>query len=489
MKLRALLAVIAAATATLLGGAAAKADPLPTEVNDNFDAVVDQHYYDSAQPTPPPCGATCQALGATENQAGQTGSPRLGELHRQLRASRIRTGIMPVLRRSHHVLLAAETFRLGWRIGSGIRAQFIDAEVPQRPPAPASVTGIRLVPCDKRPPRTCANRDDLEISGPGWYLEWQINNGNWEYGQTVYDGLFHPDPSCWLPPNSPNAFPGAIRGLGIQTGVTWPGSRYGTCNGGVPYEGSFYSRAITSNAPGADENAIFGQNGPAQDYNGQPYDQHADVPADPGRGVVDERLRQELESGRYPDLMDLYAYAFGTPGACDPIERFVCNPTTTFSEADQERCDLGDGGSREDPDTGRTNQRNHPDLYVRHQAFQRRREGGQPDDMVETELKKGRTSPPVKGTRNWGGWGWRHIHAKHGWTEADVNATRDALKSAPIRQIEKGEERALVYKGDTYDQEGARCQRWVIVADRERDDEEPEPPQIVTSYGRTLALL
>jgi hypothetical protein len=230
----------------------------------------------------------------------------------------------------------------------------------------------------------------------------------------------------------------------------------------------------------APEDALSAK-GPIDDYSTQPYDYQTAAPPDPGVATVTDRIRSELESDNYPTLNQKYEYELGTPNACDPVEPFVCNPPERTSVEDQRKCELGDRGTHQDPDPTRTIEKNDPALYERHQTFAAKGiDGGEwfPD------LYKGWTDEHA-GADGWGGWGWRHIDAKHGWRQADIDATAQALQSTPIRQ----DNGALRYVGAQYEQNGALCERWVIVWDTRRDDDEPQPPGIVTSFGRFVAPL
>jgi hypothetical protein len=86
---------------------------------------------------------------------------------------------------------------------------------------------------------------------------------------------------------------------------------------------------------------------------------------------------------------------------------------------------------------------------------------------------------------NWGGWGWRHISAKHGWAPADEAATRDAL-AAPETVIEQSST-SMRYEGAEYQQGGAICQRVVIVEYGVKPGDPPDTPKgIITSYGKFI---
>lgn len=226
--------------------------------------------------------------------------------------------------------------------------------------------------------------------------------------------------------------------------------------------------------------------GPVEDYTGQTYGPWTAPPSDPGLANVKEALRTALESGQLPAAREKLEFELGVAGACDPVEPNVCNDQPDSDREQQKRCDLSPGGLLQDPDPARTRNLGDPALYVTHQAFQRRPVGGAATDRVDTALLKGWTEDIRPSKKEWAGWGWRHIAAKHGWSEADVRATDEALSTEP-QQGATGSA-TLVYKGPQYIQNGARCERWVVVAPTPGNFTPPEPKakEIMTSYGRWL---
>lgn len=93
-----------------------------------------------------------------------------------------------------------------------------------------------------------------------------------------------------------------------------------------------------------------------------------------------------------------------------------------------------------------------------------------------TDLLWGTTSPAPPPTL-WDGYGYRHIAAKHGWSDADERATRDVLLSStptPVNGIDRWRYVGQPYPGA----DGRPCVR--IVGIRSGD---PAAEGIVTSYG------
>jgi hypothetical protein len=89
---------------------------------------------------------------------------------------------------------------------------------------------------------------------------------------------------------------------------------------------------------------------------------------------------------------------------------------------------------------------------------------------------------------DWGGWGYRHIAAKHGWGPEDVDGTLQTLAS-PVTTVQVSASRRRFF-GINYRQRGAFCRRVVVVEyERGTDSEgnpDPEPIHIVTSFGEDL---
>jgi hypothetical protein len=115
----------------------------------------------------------------------------------------------------------------------------------------------------------------------------------------------------------------------------------------------------------------------------------------------------------------------------------------------------------------------------------------EPDPFVTTGRPSGATNAPDPYLRwgesewqggtwdNWDGYGYRHISAKHGWSEADRTATVNAL-ALPFETDPQSATR-MAYKGVEYTKNGAICQRKVIVS---YNDVAPgKPLGIITSFG------
>ena len=84
----------------------------------------------------------------------------------------------------------------------------------------------------------------------------------------------------------------------------------------------------------------------------------------------------------------------------------------------------------------------------------------------------------------WGGWGYRHIYARHGWTSLDVTETAAALATTPLQDV--ADPNTWLYYGPPYaGSEDALCQRFVVVQTATRSGE-PAPKDIITSFSATV---
>jgi hypothetical protein len=466
MRSTGLLLIGAAIVTSLTMVAPASAQqPLPAELGDQIDAIVEQNYRGSPQAEPPNCGTTCQQLWAGETRPGQTGlsgpsgPSDLERLHRDSRSLRIKTKLMPALRVLGTAHLAYESFNVGWRIGSFANNKFLKIGIPPTENYSMALTGQRIA--FRAAGQNLTPYTPSPMPEDGWV---------WEYTGGAYWYSYWQSPDCEPSPHQRQGPSG-----GFET-VTWPTSDV-WCWTAYPerQRRPMFSSYLPENDLAADA--------PVEDYDGQPYGVWTAPPPDPGQSSVRSAIEEALESGEFPTLRNKYEYELGVPGACDPVDPNVCNPPDEATPDKQKRCDLGSKGEQQDPDPGRTTKLGDPALYEAHINFERRPVGGDEDDRVPTALKKGWTRDVRPNKKEWEGWGWRHIAAKHGWSTADEQATADALREAPD-PLSPGDDR-LRYVGDEYDNDGAICERVVVVAPNALTQfNEPAPKEITTSYGR-----
>jgi len=433
----------------------AQGHTLHPKVEAELDKVVELNYRGSAQPVQPACGAVCQELRAAETRPGGWSTPAAEQLSRESRTLRVGTGLSNPLRLATSFWLAATAFDVGYLIGSGVNAKFLRVGLPAKSPD-LSAAPQRLIYADSCSPSSpcpigSIYHDQTTITQPAYIWHWDAAwdspyGANWWDWRSNDSDCQHPSP----PPDAPNVFETVASSS--------------TCLGDPDHAGTTTSAWwYLDDLPATS---------PVQDYAGQPSDfQDWWPPADPGLSTTTTRTRTELESNRYPVLNEKLEYELGVPEVCDPVEPDVCNPPET--DRDQERkCELGEPDNA-DPDDTVSNDQYVAAQYNAVTSFNRRHEtSGQ---LVPTALKVGWTRSTT--TRGWIGWGWRHVAARHGWRPSDIAATADALLKTPF------EDGGWIYLGDQYEQNGAICQRRVVVSPTKTVDDEPSAKEIITSYG------
>jgi hypothetical protein len=195
------------------------------------------------------------------------------------------------------------------------------------------------------------------------------------------------------------------------------------------------------------------------------------APADPGTSTVTSHLQDSLEG----DGQDLHRAWLDYELADDPDPSE--NPLETGippAEDPNNRCRISTPAS--DPDTT-------TDPWTEHDHFLRRDQSG---NMVDTSLYWGQEIPP--GNKPWEGFGYRKLAQKHGWAQQDIDATVAALALAPVGPITTVHHQTRwEYTGPEYTPSGTNyiCARRVVVQ-TSADAGEPQPRQIITSYGRFM---
>jgi hypothetical protein len=449
-KRGALLAAVATVAIFGLSVPQAFAYQLKPEVDNQFDQIVEYNYRGSAITNPPTCEAVCQELRSAETRPGIATSA--SELNTEARGLRVATKLLPELNFGRLALRAAGPVGIALLIGdiTGINSKLLDLIFPGAGDAGNSycLSCTQFVYYYRYP------NPYPDWAGPSYPMQqggvyaWGYSLGSGYLVRQVPDGS---GPACDGDPVIPAEFH-VLNGpsAGLRCSSTPVAAQAGYL---LPSEVNSSSAIL--------------------DYAGQHYDQRLNSPANPGLATTTTRTRSELESDRYPELNTKLEYELGVANVCDPADPNVCNPPNT-DRARQRRCDLGSGGTGMDPMPGIGNALNDVRLYQVKTSFLRATtDGGE----TGTALKYGWTEPaPLP--REWAGWGWRHVQAKHGWTGDDIDATQLALQSPPIP-----DGRSLIYLGPEYPQNGEVCQRRVVVAPAKVSDKEPEPKEIITSYG------
>jgi hypothetical protein len=432
---------------------------LAPEVEAEFQRIVEFNYRGSAQASPPQCGPVCQDLRAAETRPGGWSTPEMQQLNREARTLRVATGLSKAIRLIGGVTLGATAFVVGYLIGGGVNAKFFRVGLPAKSPvltaAPQRLSFFDTCSPTNPCPIGSQYHDRPTITKPAYVWQWNAN-GNSPYGANWWDwrstdaDCNHPAP----PTDAPHVFESVASS---STCIASPTDQTGTTTTAWWYQDDL--KATT----------------PLLDYNGQPSNyQDWWPPTDPGLPTTTTRTRNELESPRYPLLNQKIEFELGVPEACDPIEPEICNQRQT-SQQNHERCNLStpDGS---DPNPNVSTDQYAPAQYAVVTPFTRTTTTG---GEAATALKVGWTRS--SSTKGWIGWGWRHVAAKHGWTQADISATQVALQNFV------GIDGGLIYRGPENVRNGAICQRKVVVAPEKSDDAlEPSPKEIITSHEEYL---
>jgi hypothetical protein len=410
------------------------------------------------------CGTTCSDWWLEEHRPIPN-QPASDQLHRELRTLRIRTRLLPLLRGAGVIGLGIETFEVGFKIGSGLNAKFLKIGVPDPGDTP---------PWSPDAPQQLSFRDrgewiydGLVFPYDGWYWQWLDASGQWSGFWVTAMGAGDAEIGC---PSHvhPRAIPA---GLTEFTGAPHPNcgsySNTGdpTANGGVAHLAATPEDALPARSP-------------IEDYTGQPYEKdlgEPDTAAAPQSAIeLQDRVGQLLASGEVPLLAAWYAHRLEPYNYPDP---------TTLEERDesQRRCDSG--GSYKNR-TGTSNPEPHAPKISSVFATSIRPSGA--PNAPDPYLRWGTTEWKGAYLDRWDGWGWRHIQAKHGWTEGpgptDEGLTRQALAN-PV-STEPAGPTSMVYIGPELEFNGAICQRRVVVQYATQTGDPPDTPKgIITSYG------
>jgi hypothetical protein len=218
--------------------------------------------------------------------------------------------------------------------------------------------------------------------------------------------------------------------------------------------------------------------GPVEDYAGQPYEREtlSWSGAPTTQAQLEERTLQALESGKVGITVDWYEYMLDDHALYpDP---YVTNTSENHA------CDRSSGPTYENPG-------GNADRFAFHLATPfaiTHRPPGHETTAIYLHKGTAHWSPSIDPSAevtvdNWGGWGWRHIQAKHGWSQADLAETEFALTSAePVFNPASGNWRYSVPVDPG--KNGVPCTRNVVV-DFEQNTEmgDPRPRGIVTSFN------
>ncbi len=251
------------------------------------------------------------------NQSLPASNPEVPSLWQQIRGVTIESALSTPMRALGTIGLAAGTFDVGWKIGSGIDAKFLKIGVPEPPPAPPGPITYRL----------------RFITSEGkWLFENNYGRNNW------YPGFFqqrHSD--C-----DPYGVQGAPAGMDeVSVGPLT------NCSIGGP---TITSDVVQYWMP---ENSLA-QPAAIEDYSNQPFDYQSASPVAPTQADAEAQIDQALDKPQYAELRQWLNYQLGSPGETDPLGIGPPNPVwitvpdcagATFSACSQQLRDAGFTGT------------------------------------------------------------------------------------------------------------------------------------------------
>ena len=466
---RAALAVCMASFISMSAGAFADhADAYVVEpvVADNIPTIAQHVARGGAIDVP---GATCGTVCSNwwlEEHRPIPNQPTSDQLHRELRAFRTTgTRVLPLLRTLNTIGLAVGTFELGWKIGEGIRAKWLGIDVPPRGETAGGHCGSRYGVSLKFYP-----------AGSDLLFGAKTDEDGWVWGFAGYDPACGSGTNRWFQPNCKFTFPPApapyqTRSSSASTASckVWPYTSWAPSEPVNPVSWGFLPENGTPDA--------LNPSAPVEDYVAQPHTHTTtNWPGAPtSSSDLETRTRQALESGEYKLTESWYAHQL------DPTNY------DTGSKNDED-CDLSGGTTDPAPERG-------TEFELRYEPVP---EGEYPSAGYATvhgtaHLRWGVTWPDVdNGEIQYGGWGFRKIKAKHGWSAADHEATMFALTLDLSPRPSEGPHAIdrWVFTGSEYaGRRGAWCRREVSVEFGRNLQEElagMPAPGIMTSFGKRI---
>ena len=264
-------------------------------------------YSQSPQTIPPsydPVAEAEQILRDAQRTAPPS-EPASKSLWQQIRGVAVKSALSSPLRALGTISLGVDTFRLGWKIGEGINAKFLNIGIPGNGPIPASYSSPQLRF------RQAGERSQLWFKVPipedGWVWSIHSEGYGWqrsmEYRPTVAGG------GCQEQAFTPPA---------DFIEVTAPAQEYACAPQGYTPVNDLKIAYIPEDALAAE--------GPIEPYTGQLYDRSSAAPPAPDQTTVEQTIENELEKPENSLLRDWLNYMLGLPGARDPIGEGVNVP-------------------------------------------------------------------------------------------------------------------------------------------------------------------
>lgn len=447
------------------------------ELSPTEQEAVTDFIYDQSPQTSAPYSGPAEELGedlSSSYEAEAEGQPWYKVLVGDLGSTEEVVGLMPKVADVFTVIGASTTaFAVGWKIGEGAKALFADLFLGEdsAPEPNALESGYRY----------------CYTQSCGGQLVWR------EYGEEIYYGAtVQQKPGAYLYAGSEYQWSsywgywGLIRWFGedcfwtgfpvpqgaeLQTGVATVGAE---CQG-HPVEVEYPYVTIA----GLLGTAQFHHYDPLID--GTP-DAYTAAPADPGTEVVEKKAAEAIDQSEA-----LQAFLTAAFEAETKYEYFPAQTATEKKVDDEERrCDRGTGPTFYNLDGNQG-----PEPF----------EVKEPTAFTVTDLPPGVESPSPVYLRwgetswlgekleepefmdLWGGWGWRHVQAKHGWNTLDREETALALLT-PQEPVKRGGGKWR-YSGIDPQRGtgGVECERRVVVQFEKGKEADPAPLGIVTSFN------
>jgi hypothetical protein len=243
------------------------------------------------------------------------------KLWQEIRTTTVKPGLAPPLRLLGTVALAVETFRVGWKIGSGANAKYFGIGVPD-----TSHAGPENYKWDKivwTPANTRSWAGAQWPAQDGWVI-WNRQTccnyypGDWWFGDDCVSA-----PHDFTPPEP-----------FTTQGPVWSGS---FCYNPAP---PGYTDALVYYG-WAPENALKAP-GPIEPYTNQPYSYSRSAPTPPPQTTVEQSIEDELAKPENNLLRQWLNYELGSPSETDPLGIGQPNADIEFIELDRHFQDHGD---------------------------------------------------------------------------------------------------------------------------------------------------
>ncbi len=449
-----LLALIAFSIACSLP---ASAQALVPEVVKQNPGVVAEYTYRSGGSAVPggTCGSTCTTIWNLQHSTPPGANPAATEaLNRQLVELDRSVKTLPKASLIGKVSLAATSFTVGLWIGDLINDKLLHIGGPAEPAEP-NYQSFSLV----------------------WY--WQGENlGDWN--------LWAPQAGYYL-----QAWPGNVRAF-----KRWTGASEGGCSNLDPEPSEYLDLTLAEDACSLGGGKVgmrqlhayvydkpFEIPKPIEDFDEDEYDiRIGDWPEEPASmAELETRVQAVIEEDDLVFANAYFAHILQPENYPDP--------RITKTE-EKHQCDRSPGARYANPGGNVS-----PEPFAKHIAtpftITNRPEG---HGSVYVYLHEGTTfwvpgrfpERPSWYLDDWGGWGYRHIMAKHGWSELDLKETELTLASAfPEQQSENGKPTsryAYTLPMSLPGAGGVSCIRRVVV-DFEPGSGDPRSRGIVTSFN------